>query len=211
MAALAAPAAAWGHAALLKTFPAASAEVNKPPPQVRLTYSEAVEPRFAIVSVTNAAADQQVDGAVRRSATNPDELVVPLKRIPEGWYLVFWRAISVDGHPVRGAFTFKVGPNPGPPPRFVIPSLSETATTPNLLAARWIMFCRSWPPSACSSCASPIARPLVAASRALGCAPSRSRSGSRSRSRSSRRPVYVLVATAEFALRSVWASASSSR
>ncbi len=63
------PAAAWAHAALLKTFPAASAEVNTPPPQVRLTYDEVVEPRFAIVSVTNAAADQQVDGAVRRSAT----------------------------------------------------------------------------------------------------------------------------------------------
>ena len=32
--------------------------------------------------------------------------------LPEGWYLVYWRAISVDGHPVQGAFTFAVGPNP---------------------------------------------------------------------------------------------------
>ena len=29
--------------------------------------------------------------------------------------------ISVDGHPVRGAFTFAVGPNPGPAPQFVDP------------------------------------------------------------------------------------------
>ena len=40
---------------------------------------------------------------------------------PEGWYLVYWRVISVDGHPVRGAFTFAVGPNPGPQPQFVDP------------------------------------------------------------------------------------------
>ena len=53
--------------------------------------------------------------------TNPDELDVPLQHLREGWYLVFWRVISVDGHPVRGAFTFAVGPNPGPAPQFVIP------------------------------------------------------------------------------------------
>ena len=36
---------------------------------------------------------------------------MPLKKgVPQGWYLVFWRVISVDGHPVRGAFTFAVGP-----------------------------------------------------------------------------------------------------
>jgi len=139
-AALLVPAAAWAHAALLKTFPAASAEVDTPPAEVRLVYDEAVEPRFAIISVTDAAAHQEVDGSVHRSATNVDEIDVPLKRVREGWYLVFWRVISVDGHPVRGAFTFKVGPNPGPPPQFVVPSLSETATTPGLLTFRWLTF-----------------------------------------------------------------------
>ena len=50
---------------------------------------------------------------------NPDTLIVPLRpHLPEGWYLVYWRAISVDGHPVQGAFTFAVGPNPGPAPQF---------------------------------------------------------------------------------------------
>ena len=40
--------------------------------------------------------------------------MIPIKHVPEGWYLVYWRVISVDGHPVRGAYTFQVGPNPGP-------------------------------------------------------------------------------------------------
>ena len=71
---------------------------------------------------------------------NPNTLVVPLKKIPEGWYLVYWRVISVDGHPVRGAFTFAVGPNAGPAPQFVIPSISETAATPALVILRWIVF-----------------------------------------------------------------------
>ena len=75
-----------------------------------------------------------------RSETDAKTLVVPLRRLEQGWYLVFWRAISADGHPVRGAFTFAVGPNPGPPPQFRIPSLSETAATPRLVTARFVAF-----------------------------------------------------------------------
>ncbi len=110
-----------------------AAPSNTPPKELQLTFSEAVEPRFAIVSVTDAAAHQETTGPPRRSPANPDTLLVPLKHLREGWYLVYWRAISVDGHPVRGAFTFAVGPNPGPAPQFVIPSISETAATPQLL------------------------------------------------------------------------------
>ena len=140
VAALALPAAAWAHAALLATTPSPSATVNTPPKQLTLSYSEAVEPRFAIVSVTNAAAEQQTAGPPTRSPANPDTLVVPLKKLAQGWYLVWWRVISADGHPVRGAFTFAVGPNPGPAPQFVIPSISETAATPRLIVARWLTF-----------------------------------------------------------------------
>jgi len=125
--ALAMPAAAWAHAALLRTSPVASRTVNRPPPDVRLTYSEPIEARFAIVSVTNSEGRQVTAGSPRSAAGQPQTLVTPLERVPEGWYLVFWRVISADGHPVRGAFTFAVGPNPGPPPQFRVPSLSETA------------------------------------------------------------------------------------
>ena len=84
VAALAAPAAAWAHAALLRTVPQASGTVNTPPKQLLLTYSEPVEPRFAIVSVTDAAGRQQTAGPPHRSPTDPDTLVVPLKRTRGG-------------------------------------------------------------------------------------------------------------------------------
>ncbi len=139
---LALPSAASAHAYLIKTVPTASGVLDVPPPTVQLTYDEAVEPRFAIISVTNAAGQLQTTGPVSRSPANPDTLVVPLRpHLPEGWYLVYWRAISVDGHPVQGAFTYAVGPNPGPAPQFPVPSISATATTPQLLTARWAMFC----------------------------------------------------------------------
>src|SRR5438045_1236644 len=105
-----------------------------------MAFTEAVEPRFAIVYVSNAAGRRVTAGFPARSPTNPDTLATPLRPIGEGWYLVYWRVISADGHPVRGAFTFAVGPNPGPAPQFPIPSLSETAATTQLLIARWVVF-----------------------------------------------------------------------
>jgi len=202
--ALTLPAAAWAHAALLKTFPTASAEVDTPPTEVRLVYDEVVEPRFAIVSVTDAAAHQQVDGPVHRSASNPYELDAPLKHSAEGWYLVFWRVISADGHPVRGAFLYRIGPNPGPPPKFVIPSLTETAVTPGLISLRWLTFLSVMAAIGIFVLRTVIARPVVsrvpgtrlralsiafAAALAVGLVAT---------------PLYVLLATAQFALRSFW-------
>ena len=135
------PSIASAHAYLIRTVPAASGVLDAPPPNVQLTYDEAVEPRFAIISVTNAAGRQETTGSVRRSPANPDTLVVPLHpNLPQGWYLIYWRAISVDGHPVQGAFTYAVGPNPGPAPQFPVPSIAGSATSLRLLIARWVMF-----------------------------------------------------------------------
>ncbi|MGA2926733.1 MAG: copper resistance protein CopC [Solirubrobacteraceae bacterium] len=135
------PGGASAHAYLVKTVPAASGILDTAPQTVQLTYDEAVEPRFAIISVTNAAGRQEATAPPNRSPSDPDTLVVPLRpRLSEGWYLIYWRAISVDGHPVQGAFTYAVGPDPGPAPQFPVPKISATAATPQLLITRWAMF-----------------------------------------------------------------------
>jgi copper transport protein len=135
------PAIASGHAYLVRSVPAPSAVLGAPPQSIQLTYDEAVEPRFAIISVTDVNGRQEATAAPRRSPANPDTLVVPLRpHLPEGWYLIYWRAISADGHPVQGAFTYAVGPNPGPAPQFSVPSVGSGATAPQLLVGRWAMF-----------------------------------------------------------------------
>jgi len=139
--ALALPSAASAHAYLVKTVPAASGILDAAPQTVQLTFDEAVEPRFAIISVTDAAGKQVATAAPTRSPADPDTLVVALRpHLPQGWYLIYWRAISVDGHPVQGAFTYAVGPDPGPAPQFPVPKVSATAATPQLLISRWAMF-----------------------------------------------------------------------
>ena len=201
LAALALPASSWAHAALLKTSPSASVTLNAAPKQVALTYSEAVEPRFAIVSVTDAAGTQESAARPARSTGNPDELDVPLApHLRQGWYLVFWRVISEDGHPVRGAFTFAIGPNPGPAPAFRIPSLSETAVTTPLIALRWLVFISAMAAVGLLVLRVSIARPLLAdRPRALATAFWVAIVVALVAA-----PLYVLQATAQFSLRSVW-------
>ena len=62
---------ASAHAYLIKTSPAASVVLDAPPPNVQLTYDEAVEPRLAIISVTNAHGQQETTGPVHRSPGEP--------------------------------------------------------------------------------------------------------------------------------------------
>jgi copper transport protein len=198
------PAAAWAHAGLVHTVPKASVVLNSPPPQVRLTYTEAVEPRFAAISVTNAAGQQQTTGAPQRSATDAKTLVVSLRHLNEGWYLVYWRVISVDGHPVRGAFTFAVGPNPGPQPQFVIPSISETAATPRLIAARSIVFVAVMVAIGLFILRIATARPVVQRVPGSRLRPLDVAFGIAAVVGLIAIPVYLVMATAEFALRSAF-------
>jgi copper transport protein len=203
-AALALPAAAWAHAGLVRTVPRANVVLNSPPPVVRLTYTEAVEPRFAAISVTNAAGESQTAGTPRRSPADAKTLVVPLEHLSEGWYLVYWRVISVDGHPVRGAFVFAVGPNPGPQPQFVIPSISETAATPRLIAARSIVFVALMAAIGLFILRIATARPVVRRAPESTLRPLDVTFGIASVVGLVAIPVYLVMATAQFALRSAF-------
>jgi copper transport protein len=202
--ALAAPTAAWAHAALVRTVPEASRTVNSSPANVQLTYTEPVEPRFAIVSVTDAAGIRMTAGVPQRSTSDANTLVVPLKKLTPGWYLVYWRVISVDGHPVRGAFTFAVGPNPGPAPEFAIPSISETAATPRLVAARWAAFLTLMAAIGIFALRMGAARPLVRRVRDTHLRALTVAFVVSSALALVAIPVYVVLATADFALRSAF-------
>ncbi len=129
---------------------------------------------------------------------------MPLKPVPEGWYLVYWRAISVDGHPVRGAFTFAVGPEPGSGAAVRDPvdlgDGRDAAPARRALGRLPLGDGRRRAGGAATRDRAAGRSPRRAA---RACVPSPSRSSSARRSRSSSIPVYLLLATADFALRSV--------
>ncbi|MEP6978760.1 MAG: copper resistance CopC family protein, partial [Thermoleophilia bacterium] len=202
LATLATPAAASAHAILTRTSPSASATLTQAPKAVSLTYSEPIEPRWVTVSVTDVDGRQVTAGPPERAAGAPAALVTPLRPIRSGWFLVYWRVVSEDGHPERGAFTFAVGPNAGPAPQFILPALSETATTPQLLIARWIVFLSLMGAVGLFVLRALIARPLIRAMPGLSLRAPEIALAVCLAVALVAIPVYTMLATAQFALRS---------
>src|SRR5262249_38091775 len=101
-------------------------------------------------------------------------------------------------------FTFAVGPSPGPPPQFAIPSLSETATTPKLLVTRWIVFLSVMAALGVFLLRMVIARPLARTVRAACLRPVSIAFWITLGVAVLAAAFYMLLTTAEFALRSVF-------
>src|SRR5262249_49594996 len=183
------------------------------PQQVRLTFDEAVEPRFAHISVTDSSNPpvQETTGPVRRAATDPDTLVVPLRHLKEGWYLVYWRARS-GARPPRprpfpvtgGARGFAGGRNAGPAPQFVIPSITESAATTQLVVARWAVFLSVMTAIGLFVLRIAIARPVVRRVRGTSLRAVSVAFWVAAAAGLAALPVYLLLATAQFALSSVF-------
>jgi copper transport protein len=99
---------AYAHANLASTEPADGQTLAGSPTEVVLRFTDRVEipepgPRLYDSSGSVVATGKQV---LDQSAT---ELRVELPELADGTYVVTWRAVSGDGHPIRGAFTFNVG------------------------------------------------------------------------------------------------------
>src|SRR5882672_1854426 len=99
--------AADAHAALLKSDPAAGSVLDTAPRQIRLAFSEPVQLRFGGVRVFDGRLGRVDRGQARLVA--PAVVVVDLGALARGHYIVAWRVISADTHPVRGTFGFSIG------------------------------------------------------------------------------------------------------
>lgn len=106
LAVLAGPRQAAAHSSLIGTSPKQGGTVTSPVKNVKLRFSEDVQARFATVAVTDPDGEKVSAGkpAVRGGTV---EQPVTAFREP-GKYLVGWRVVSADGHPVSGKFAFTV-------------------------------------------------------------------------------------------------------
>jgi methionine-rich copper-binding protein CopC len=103
--------AALAHAHVQKSTPAAGSTVTAPPTEIRLKFSEGVEPRFSAIALTGEAGASEATG---KPTVDPADNSVLVATIPgslkPGIYTVNWRAVSVDTHKTQGSFSFTVSP-----------------------------------------------------------------------------------------------------
>jgi methionine-rich copper-binding protein CopC len=100
-------ATAQAHAYLDHTSPLVGSVVTAPR-EVRLWFTQALEPRFSAAQLRSSSGAVVATGAV--DPASPKEIVIRARALPPGKYKVRWKILSVDTHRTEGDFGFEVKP-----------------------------------------------------------------------------------------------------
>jgi methionine-rich copper-binding protein CopC len=96
------------HAFLQRAEPAVGSTVQGSPSEVRIWFTENVEPAFSRIQVLNASGQEVDKRDIHLDRSNHALLRVSLPRLEAGTYKVVWRVVSVDTHVTQGNFSFRV-------------------------------------------------------------------------------------------------------
>lgn len=111
---VAAPSAS-AHAVVVSTDPPDGTLLQSAPSQVSIVFSEAVELQLGALRVFAPDGSRVDVGSAEHPAGKADTASVGLRSgLKDGTYVVSWRVISADSHPVHGGFTFSVGTTSAP-------------------------------------------------------------------------------------------------
>ena len=101
---------AFAHAFLDHAVPAVGSSVHQPPAEVRIWFTEALEPAFSTIKLADGSGAAVATEKAHVDAQDNKVLVLPLPALPAGSYRVMWRVLSVDTHVTEGSFRFQVAP-----------------------------------------------------------------------------------------------------
>lgn len=124
------PQTSMAHAILLRSDPAQDSTIDAAPSQVRMWFTENLNPAFTTASVLAGGTLRVDTNHSHISSTDPTELDVSLQPdLKTAVYVVIWRTRSAaDGHVLSGSFLFTLA-LPGDP----VPALGSVRLDPKLL------------------------------------------------------------------------------
>ena len=96
------------HAFLKEAEPAVGNTVQASPNEVRIRFTENIEPAFSSIQVFDASGKEVDKHDVHLDRSDRAMLHVSLPRLGAGIYKVVWRVVSVDTHVTNGNFTFRI-------------------------------------------------------------------------------------------------------
>jgi hypothetical protein len=105
---LAGLATAHAHAYLDHASPLVGSTVKAAPSEVRMWFTQSLEPKFTGAQVRSSSGAVVGSGGV--DPADPKQIVVRVRALPPGSYKVFWKVLSVDTHRTEGSFGFEVRP-----------------------------------------------------------------------------------------------------
>lgn len=133
------PGTAMAHASLLRSSPSQDVVLARGPGQIGLWFSESIDlPNHPLI-VYAPDGKALATGKPQVATNDSSEMLATLHTTVPGSYVVRWKVISADTHPVWGSFTFSVGaptpivnPGAGASPLYTATVLAAQA------AGRWL-------------------------------------------------------------------------
>jgi methionine-rich copper-binding protein CopC len=96
------------HAFLKDAVPGVGSTVETSPNEVRIRFTENIEPSFSKIQVFDPSGKEVDKRDVHLDPSDHALLHVSLPRLGMGVYKVIWRVVSVDTHVTNGDFSFRV-------------------------------------------------------------------------------------------------------
>lgn len=132
------------HASLVESTPAANSVVAEAPPTAQIRYTEPLDASYSRVELLNAAGERVSTTPSRVDPNDAYVMLLDLPPLPEGRYVIQWRALSTaDGHTSQGTVSFGIGdPTAAQAPLVLPPPPPDPLTAPSSLDVtwRWLLF-----------------------------------------------------------------------
>lgn len=93
---------------LQRAEPRAESKLKRAPDEVKLHFTERLEPAYSSLRVLDARGLQVDRRDSRVDRANPSLLRATLPPLPPGTYKVLWRVVSIDADITEGTFTFRI-------------------------------------------------------------------------------------------------------
>jgi len=100
---------ALAHAILLSSSPADGSVVKQSPTALELTFNESVEVSLGSIKLLDQKGNRVDIGSPHHSVSSDHTIEAGVPHLSDGLYVLSWRVISADAHPVHGGFFFTVG------------------------------------------------------------------------------------------------------
>jgi methionine-rich copper-binding protein CopC len=96
------------HAFLQQAEPGVGSTVQASPNEVKIRFTERIEPAFSKIQVFAESGKEVDKGDVHLDRSDSALLIVSLPKLGTGTYKVAWRVVSIDTHVAEGNFTFHI-------------------------------------------------------------------------------------------------------
>ena len=98
---------AFAHAVPKAMTPAPDSTVSAPP-EVSMTFSEELEPKFSVIKLLDSKGAVVSKAAAVLDPSNAKHITLALPKLPAGVYTVRWTSSAADGHRLSRTYTFTI-------------------------------------------------------------------------------------------------------